>query len=312
MADLLFIRAAAYVEEVGRHSACVFDDVHGRHGQARAVHHAADVAVELDVVQVVLGGLNFERVLFGDVAQFLEFRVAEHGVIVDRYLRIERNQATVFRRDQGIDFEHGTVALGKRPVQALHELDGGADLRPFQPQGKCQLARLIRSHSGGFDVFPQNRVGILFRHLLDFHTARSGHHDHGLAFGAVHQNRKIQFAVDGQGLFNEQPPHYAAFGSGLVRDQRHAENLPGQLAGFLGGLGNLDAAALAAASGVNLRFDDRATGTARQQLLGNRLRLFRRRSHFSLRHGDAILPQNRLALILVNFHGTSARSILMR
>ena len=33
-------------------AAVELDDVHGRHGQAGAVHHAADLAVERDVVEI--------------------------------------------------------------------------------------------------------------------------------------------------------------------------------------------------------------------------------------------------------------------
>ncbi len=77
--DLLFVGAAAHVEEVGRHAAGVLNDVHGRHRKAGAVHHAADVAVELDVVQVVLAGLDLERIFFGDIAQILECQDADRA-----------------------------------------------------------------------------------------------------------------------------------------------------------------------------------------------------------------------------------------
>jgi len=52
--NLLLGCAAAYVEKVGRAAAGVLNDVHGGHGQARAVDHAGDGAVELDVVERVL------------------------------------------------------------------------------------------------------------------------------------------------------------------------------------------------------------------------------------------------------------------
>ena len=42
--DLVGGGAAAHVQEVGRGAAVQLDDVHRRHGQAGAVHHAADVA----------------------------------------------------------------------------------------------------------------------------------------------------------------------------------------------------------------------------------------------------------------------------
>src|SRR5271169_152967 len=59
--DLLRVGAAADVEKVGRLGAVVLNDIHRSHRQARAVDHAADVAVEMDVTQIVLGGLGFGR-----------------------------------------------------------------------------------------------------------------------------------------------------------------------------------------------------------------------------------------------------------
>src|SRR3569623_881713 len=53
--------AAADVEEVGRERAVQLDDVHRRHGEAGAVDHTADVSVELDVGEVVLGRLDLHR-----------------------------------------------------------------------------------------------------------------------------------------------------------------------------------------------------------------------------------------------------------
>ena len=67
--DLLGRGPAAHVEKVGGGPARELDDVHGGHGEARAVHHASDTAVELDVVEPVLRGLDVERRLLVDVAQ---------------------------------------------------------------------------------------------------------------------------------------------------------------------------------------------------------------------------------------------------
>ena len=55
--DLLGVGAAADIEEVRRAAAGVLDDVHGGHGETRAVHHAGDCAVELDVVEAELARL---------------------------------------------------------------------------------------------------------------------------------------------------------------------------------------------------------------------------------------------------------------
>ena len=59
------------------------DDVHRRHGEAGAVDHAADGAVERDVVEVVLGGLDLLGVLLGLVAQGDDVGVAVERVAVE-------------------------------------------------------------------------------------------------------------------------------------------------------------------------------------------------------------------------------------
>src|SRR6266481_529008 len=50
------VRAAAHIQKICRRAARVLDDVHGGHGQAGAIDHAGHAAIELDVVQAVLGG----------------------------------------------------------------------------------------------------------------------------------------------------------------------------------------------------------------------------------------------------------------
>ena len=58
-----------------------------------AVHHAADVAaLELDVVEAVLRGLDLERLLLVEVAQLDELGVAEERVVVEVDLGVEREQ----------------------------------------------------------------------------------------------------------------------------------------------------------------------------------------------------------------------------
>ena len=54
LGDLLGRGAAADVEEVRGLAAVQLDDVHRGHREAGAVDHAADVAVERDIVEVVL------------------------------------------------------------------------------------------------------------------------------------------------------------------------------------------------------------------------------------------------------------------
>ena len=80
------IGRSSHVEEVGGVTATQLDDVHGRHGQARAVDHAAHVAIQFDVVEARLIRFYFGGVLFGGVAHGRIIRVAVEGVAVQRHL----------------------------------------------------------------------------------------------------------------------------------------------------------------------------------------------------------------------------------
>jgi hypothetical protein len=90
--DLLRAGAAADVEEVRRLASRQLDDVHRRHREAGAVDHAADVAVEADVVQRELRRLDFERILFRQVAELAQVGVTVERVVVEGDLASRRQQ----------------------------------------------------------------------------------------------------------------------------------------------------------------------------------------------------------------------------
>ena len=62
------------------------------HGQARAVDHAADVAIQLDVGQAVLARLGFGRRFLVQVAHLGQVGVAEQGIVIDQHLAVQRHQ----------------------------------------------------------------------------------------------------------------------------------------------------------------------------------------------------------------------------
>jgi len=84
-----------------------------------------------------------------------------------------------------------------------------------------------------------------------------------------------------------------------MRDERHADHAARDLLGLLGRLGELDAAALAAAAGVDLRLHDDHAGA---ETAGDFRRFRRRERHLAAGHGHAVARENRFRLILVNFH----------
>jgi len=70
------------VEEVRGRAAIELDEVHGRHRETGAVHHAADRAIELDVIETVLRGFQLRRILFVGIAEILDVLVAGTAIIV--------------------------------------------------------------------------------------------------------------------------------------------------------------------------------------------------------------------------------------
>ena len=83
-----------------------------------------------------------------------------------------------------------------------------------------------------------------------------------------------------------------------MRHQRHSEHLFSDFGGFISIFGDLDAAAFAAAAGVDLCFHDHTAA----DFLRCRFRFFYRVGDFTTRHRNLIFGKDGLPLILVNFH----------
>ena len=92
-------------------------------------------------------------------------------------------------------------------------------------------------------------------------------------------------------------------------NQRHAENLLGIELSLLAGAGNFNAAALAAASGMNLRLDNDAACALGKEFAGHRGGFFQRVGYFASGHGHAIFRQDFFCLIFMNFHVDLDRSL---
>ena len=185
-------------------------------------------------------------------------------------------------------------------------MHGRIQLRALQPQRERNLARLERLQAQArIDVLLQDRFRPLGCDLFNIHAARGRRHKNRFAFAAVDENAEIEFLLDRERLFNQQPAHNAAFGAGLVRDQRHAQDFAGEFAGFGQRLRDLDAAAFAAAAGMDLGLHDYARCAGVEQFFGRGLSLFARGCHGAARNRDAVLLQDAFCLILMNFHNDS-------
>ena len=259
MLDLFLSCPAAHIQKVRGRAAGVLNNVHRRHGQARAVHHAGNGAIQLDVVERVLARFHFQRIFLGRIAQRLDVRMAEERVVVKVDLRVEGEQLVVLGGDEGIDFDQRGVRIDDRLVQALEEAHRLINLRGLQAQREGQLACLpcAKAHCR-VDRLLEDGLRRFSRDLFNLHAAGLRSHKHQLARGAVQHNAQVELAVNRRGLFDKQTLHLLPLRPGLVRHQLHAQDGLGIALGILARFGHLHAAALAAASGMNLRLHHNA------------------------------------------------------
>ena len=100
-------------------------------------------------------------------------------------------------------------------------------------------------------------------------------------------------------LLDEHALDHLPVRAGLVGDQPHADDVERRLLRRVRALHDLDAAALAAAAGVDLGLDDDRSATEPD---GGGLRLGGVEHDFALRDGHAVRREDRLGLIFVDFH----------
>ena len=260
-------RAAADVEEVGGLDAAVplagvGDDVERRHDQARAVADDADLALELDVVEVLLLGLLLERVGRLLVLELGVARLPEVGVVVEGDLAVERDDAAVADPRQRVDLDQRGVLLDEGLPELDQDVGDGRDqvLGELAPRSRSRGPWPRRRRAIGVDGHPGQGLGALDGELLDLHAALVGRHGQEGAVGAVEQVGDVVLLLDVRARVDEDAVH-------RVTLDVHAEDLLGVGLGVVGGLGHLDAAGLAAAADLDLRLDD---GDAAEPL-GDRL-----------------------------------------
>src|SRR4051812_32608637 len=314
--DLFLAGAAADVEEVRRRHAVELDDVHRRHREAGAVDHAADIAVEGDVVEVVFRRLDFLGVFLGLVAQREHLGVTEQGVVVERHLGVEHAELALLGHDQRVDLQHRHVLGDERRVELRGELLGLLGEIAGQFQRVRDGAAVMRHDAGGgIDRETHDLFGGVVRDILDIDAAFGGDHERHFGGFAIDQDREIELLLDVGAFLDVEPVDLLALRAGLHRDQGRAQHLPGELVDLGDRFGDPDAAlvaggsfvefALAAAAGVDLALHhpDRSA-----KLFGGGIR-FRR-----LQHGDTLgnrhaeLVQQRLGLVFMDIHLDAPRT----
>ncbi len=255
--DALNGGSAPDIQEVGRVAAVMLDDVHGGHGQSGSVDQAADVAVERDVGEVMLGCFDFVGVFFVVVAHVAQFGVAEDGVVVKAEFGVEADQVFFGGDYQRVDFQHGAVAGDEGFVESPQYRDGFVDQFAPQTEAEGDLAALEGGQADQrVNGFGEDLFGGFGGDFFDVHPPFGGGHDGDFGCAAVHYQRDVQFGGDVAAVFDQDAGDQLSFRSGLVGAEGHAEHLAGDQSHFVGGAGQFDAAPFAAAAGMNLGLDD--------------------------------------------------------
>jgi len=145
----------------------------------------------------------------------------------------------------------------------------------------------------------EDGLGLGLGDLLDLHAAALRGDDADALGFAVEHVTEIKLAVERLGHLNVNPLNRLAFGTGLDGDQPLAEQARRRIADLVIGLAQLDAARLAARTGMDLRLD--RPGPAAQ--LGRGVdRLIRAEGDGALGDRHAEARQQFLGLVLVNVH----------
>src|SRR5690606_36595655 len=298
--DLLARGAAANVEEVCRLAAVQLDDIHRRHGETCAVHHAADIAIELDVAEIVLRRFPLGRILFVPIAQLGNILVPVKRVVIEVHLRIQRDHIAATGHDQRVDFNKARVCIDNGVVKRHDELDRGIDLLAFEAEAEGYPARMERHNAGRrINAYHEDFFRCLFGDFLDVHSAFGGGHEGHAILGAVDDRAKIEFTGDIAPFLDIDALDFLAFRTGLMRHELHADHGFCRIGYRVEGLDDLDAAALAATACMDLRLDDPDRAT---QPLRDAFCLIGRIGYSPSRYGHAVFREQAFRLIFMNIH----------
>jgi hypothetical protein len=295
--------AAVDVEEVGGLAARVLDHVHGGHGQTRAVDDAADLTLEADVGEIVLGGLGLARVALRGIVHVGDVAPAEHGIVVEGHLGVEGQDAVVLGDDERVDLQHRAVTIAERPVGVHDRLHGGRDLADVEAELERDLARLeLLQADSRLDHDLDQGLGLVGGDFLDIHAAALRGDDPDALGLPVEDVAEVEFALEGVGGLDIDALDGLALRSGLDRHEALAEEILGRVADLVVGPAQLDAAGLAAGARMDLRLHgpERSTefGCCVDRLIGAE-------GNGTLRNGHAETGEQLLGLVLVHVHERS-------
>ena len=221
------------VKEVGGAAAVQLDDIHGGHGKTGTVDQAANVAVQLDEVQAVLGSLDLIGILLGHVAPREDLLLTELGVVVEAELGIHGKNLVVGGLGQRVDLNLSSVLLHEDLVQVL---DGGLGILDAL-LGEAEVSRdsagnLVSDTLVDIDGGGDDRIGVLLGDGLDIHATLGGGDNDGALSATVHEDGKVELATGELALANVDGVTDTAGSTGLLGDELVTDHLVGENLGL--------------------------------------------------------------------------------
>ena len=108
------------------------------------VDHTAHVTIQLDVVQVVLSGLQLKFIFLALIAQRSQLRMTVQRVFIEVDFGIQGYYIAGGSLYEGIDFENAGIGGVKGFVQGDNQLDRLFERVAFQSQREGESTRLAR------------------------------------------------------------------------------------------------------------------------------------------------------------------------
>ena len=206
------------------------DDIHRPHCQTGAVYHAADTAIQRDIVELPLRSVRFTLVFLRRVVHRLQLGLAIQGIGINHHLGIEAVKVCLVSDDERIHLNERQVLVRKKLRQPHEDGDELLNLHPLQAQPERQIPPLIGLCAHQWvDLSLQNLLGGLLSNLLDFDAAFGRRHKNDATAGPIHNRPEVEFISNiGTGL-DQNSGYRLATGICLVGDQALPQPLRGEL-----------------------------------------------------------------------------------
>mmetsp|Transcript_11241 Transcript_11241/g.14043 ORF Transcript_11241/g.14043 Transcript_11241/m.14043 type:complete len:264 (+) Transcript_11241:573-1364(+) len=148
------------------------------------------------------------------------------GIVIEVHLRVAHQNAAIRQRGQGVDLQHGAVALDEDLVQVCHQSGCFLCLRSDKAHLRGHLLSLR-----GVDTFNDvhrsldDGSGVSCSNVLDGGATSLAANHQGTSARSVHKDGKILLVFDGNLLGKQHRVVWLALCSGLLGNKRLAQHL---------------------------------------------------------------------------------------